>query len=111
MNLQRLHELRVELEEERLSYGEIAEIETAFTEVPDHALRDLRDNAMASDMLDEIEEWLHFSAILAKNYIAEELASDEPNKNFILSQLEDIEKYIGTSNQPSVRDSYESKLS
>lgn len=108
MNLDRVKQLMIECDEERLSYGEIAEIETAFAEVPDHALRDLRENASAGDMLEEIEDWLHFSAVLAKNNIAEELASSEPNINYILSELEDIEKYIGTSNQPSVRDSYES---
>ena len=107
MNYERLQELKIESEEERLSYGEIAEIEAAFAEVPDHQLRDLRENASASDMLEEIEDWLKFSAVLAKNNIAEELASSEPNINYILSELEDIEKLIGTANQPSVRDSYE----
>ena len=107
MNLQRVRELQREAEAERLSLGEISEIEAAFAEVPDHALRDLRENAMASDMLEEIADWIEFSAILAKNNIAQELASDEINKNYILAELEDIEKYIGTANQPSVRDSYQ----
>lgn len=106
MNLERVRELKIESEEERLSYGEIAEIESAFAEVPDHALRDLRENASADDMLEEIEEWLHFSAVLAKNNIAEELKSSEPNVRYIISELKDIEKYIGTLNQPSVEDSY-----
>ena len=107
MNLNRVHELRAELEAERIDLSELSEIEMAFAEVPDHALRDLRENAMAGDQLDEIEDWLHFSAVLAKNYIAEELASDELNKSFIMAQLEDIENYIGTSNQPTARDCYE----
>jgi hypothetical protein len=45
----------VELNAERISYAELAEIEDAFSEIPDDALRDLRENATASDMLDEIE--------------------------------------------------------
>lgn len=107
MNLERVNELKIEAEAERLSYGEIAEIEAAFAEVPDHALRDLRENATADDQLEEIAEWLHFSAILAKNNIAAEIASDEPNVKYILSELKDIEKYTGELNQPSVQDSYE----
>ena len=111
MNSERLAELKIEAEAERLSYGEIAEIEAAFALVPDHALRDLRENASADDMLEEIGEWLHFSAVLSKNYIAEELAdykkTGELNADFILRQLRDIEAFTGTSNQPSVMDTYE----
>lgn len=106
MNLERVNELKIEAEAERLSYGEIAEIEAAFADVPDHALRDLRENATATDMLEEIGDWLHFSAVLAKNNIAAEIASSEPNVNYILSELKDIEKFTGELNQPSVEDSY-----
>lgn len=35
--------------------GELVEIESAFDSVPDAALWDLRENAMASDMLDVLE--------------------------------------------------------
>jgi len=39
---------------ESLSYGELALIEEAFAAIPDQNLRDLRENATADDMLDEI---------------------------------------------------------
>jgi hypothetical protein len=48
-----------------------------------------------------------FAAILAKNNIAKELASAEPNINWILSNLQDIEAYTGELNQPTVMASYE----
>jgi hypothetical protein len=56
MNKARIAELRTELDEERISYDSIAEIEAAFAEIPDSALRDLRENATTSDMLDEIAD-------------------------------------------------------
>lgn len=55
MNITRINELRIELDAERISYGELAEIEGAFAELPDESLRDERENAMAGDMLDELE--------------------------------------------------------
>jgi len=50
--------LRAAADDESLSYGELAEIEAAFDTIPDSKLRDLRENAMADDMLDEIEAHL-----------------------------------------------------
>ena len=111
MNRQRLQELQIEAEAERLSYSEIAEIEAAFAEVPDHQLRDARENATADDMLEEIVDWLEFNAVLSKNAIAEELAdykkTGELNVDYILHQLRDIEAFTGEMNQPSVMDTYE----
>lgn len=57
MNAKRIQELRAELDAERISYDELHEIEVAFDGVPDAQLRDLRENAFASDMLDEIEAY------------------------------------------------------
>jgi hypothetical protein len=57
MNKQRIKELRTELEEERISQDSLLEIEGAFAEIPDSQLRDHRENAMASDMLDELEAY------------------------------------------------------
>jgi len=45
---------------------------------------------------------LKFNAILAKNEIAREIATGELNVSHIESLLEDIEKYLGTANQPSI---------
>ena len=50
-----------------------------------------------------------FDAILAKNDIARELKSLDPNFGFIEKCLYDIEKYIGEGNQPSVKDIMECK--
>lgn len=55
MTTARLEYLRQEAEAERLDLVEIAEIEEAFSKIPDNQLRDLRENATATDMLDEIE--------------------------------------------------------
>lgn len=51
-----IKKLRKKLDNESLSYDDIVDIESAFAEIPDEQLRDLRENAMASDMLDEIEQ-------------------------------------------------------
>lgn len=55
MTPERITELRAALAAENISYGELGEIEDAFATIPDENLRDVRENAMASDMLDEIE--------------------------------------------------------
>lgn len=55
MTPERINELRTELEAERISYGELHEIESAFAEIPDSELPEDRENAMAGDMLDELE--------------------------------------------------------
>ena len=52
--------LREAADDESLSYGEVAEIESAFDEIPDSFLRDRRENATADDMLDEIASWSGF---------------------------------------------------
>lgn len=54
----------------------------------------------------------HFNAVLAKNKIAEEMKNykeDGINVGFILERLNDIEKYIGTANQPTVEDTFNSE--
>ncbi len=55
MKLARIKELRAELEAERIGLSELGEIYEAFAKIPDSELRDLRENAMADDMLDELE--------------------------------------------------------
>jgi hypothetical protein len=47
-------QLRETSDDESLSYSELIEIQSAFDAIPDYQLRDLRENAMADDMLDEI---------------------------------------------------------
>jgi hypothetical protein len=54
MDANTYQELRAAMDAESISYGELAEIESAFSEIPDQQLRDRRENATADDMLDEI---------------------------------------------------------
>lgn len=58
MNKTTIKKLRKKIDNENISYGELADIESAFAEIPDEQLRDERENAIASDMLDEIEREL-----------------------------------------------------
>lgn len=59
MTRERLKELRKISEAENLSMNDIVEIEAAFDEIPDSELRDVRENATASDMLEELEIFLN----------------------------------------------------
>ena len=52
MNMKRIAELREELENERISYGELAEIESAYVEISGNDPAEM----MAGDMLDIIAE-------------------------------------------------------
>lgn len=51
----------------------------------------------------------HFDAIIAKNNIARELKSSEPNLGYIFWCLREIEDYTGEGNQPSVSDIIDTK--
>lgn len=55
MELSRIRELRTELDAERISYGELAEIEEAFATIDPSTLPEPAENATAGDMLDELE--------------------------------------------------------
>lgn len=52
MNMQRIAELREELTEERISYGELAEIESAYVEISGNDSSEM----LAVDMLDIIAD-------------------------------------------------------
>lgn len=58
MTKERLEELKKICEDESLSMGDLVEIEHFFEKIPDSELRDVRENAMASDQLEEIEIFL-----------------------------------------------------
>ena len=52
---------------------------------------------------------LQFNAVLAKNMIAEQMGKHQTegiNVGLILECLNDIEKVIGTANQPTVEDTF-----
>lgn len=57
MNLAQIAELRAELDNERISWGELIVIDSAFDELVASGVRlnDDPENAMASDKLDELE--------------------------------------------------------
>lgn len=55
MTQERINYLKGELENESISYSELIEIEEAFRQIPDKDLPEPRENAMASDMLNELE--------------------------------------------------------
>lgn len=54
MTQERFDYLQAESRAERLSYAELAEIQDSFEHVPDSQLADLREHALADDMLWEI---------------------------------------------------------
>jgi hypothetical protein len=56
MTAERITELRAVLGAEAISLDELIEIESAFNEIPDSQLDDLRENALAGDMLNELEK-------------------------------------------------------
>ena len=55
MNTERINYLRAELEAERLSWGEVIELQSAFDEIDPTTLPEPAENAGWSDMLDELE--------------------------------------------------------
>lgn len=55
MELSRIKYLQGEADAEALDLEEVAEIEAAFALIPNEELRDLRENALADDMLEELE--------------------------------------------------------
>lgn len=52
---ERLAELRALVEDESMSWGDCADLEGAFEEIPEDELPEPAENAMHSDMLDELE--------------------------------------------------------
>lgn len=79
MQLGRINQLRGALDEEAIDLMELSEIEEAFREIPDEDLRDLRENAMAADMLDELEERVSPLEKFMWEYICENYGESEAN--------------------------------
>ena len=86
MNLQRIEYLRKELENETIDLTELAEIEEEFAKIPDEKLRDLRENALANDMLDEIEDNLQ---PVYRVYVAYDFHTKEEAEDFQHDMFED----------------------
>lgn len=77
MSLARIKYLREALEEENIDLEELSEIEEAFKELPDEQLRDLRENATAADMLDELETLVSPLEFALFDYILENYGESE----------------------------------
>lgn len=58
MTKERLEELKGICQNESLGMGDLTDIDYYFDEIPDSELRDVRENAMASDKLEELEIFL-----------------------------------------------------
>lgn len=77
MDFSRIKYLRRELEEECIDLVELAEIEEEFNKIPDEELRDLRENALASDMLDELESRVDPIERILYDYLKENYGESE----------------------------------
>lgn len=79
MDLSRIKQLRAELDAECIDLLELSEIEEAFNKIPDAELRDLRENATASDMLDELEERVPPMELAIHTYVTVNFGESEAN--------------------------------
>lgn len=77
LDISRLKYLREELDNECIDLMELSELEEAFKTIPDNELRDLRENATASDMIDELEDRLPELQKILYNYIEEHYGENE----------------------------------
>lgn len=80
MDTTRIEYLRGELEAERISYGELLEIQSAFETIDHATLPEPAENATAADMLDEIEARAlagEVAAILARKAGGQDCTDDE----------------------------------
>ena len=79
MSINRIKTLREELEYGHIDLAELSEIEEAFKKIPDDALRDKRENATASDMLDELEEHVSPLEWAIYDYVFNNFGESEAN--------------------------------
>lgn len=77
LSLHRIKDLREVLEAEDISYGELAEINDAFLQIPEEELPEPRENAMASDQLDELEQRVTPLEREVFNWVAEHFGENE----------------------------------
>lgn len=77
LSLHRIKDLREVIEAEEISYGELAEINDAFLEIPEEELPEPRENAMASDQLDELEQRVTPLEREIFNWVAEHFGENE----------------------------------
>lgn len=79
MELSRIKYLREELAREEIDLLELSEIEVAFKELDPSTLRDLPENAMAGDMLDELEDRVGEVEKTIYNWVSYQYGESEAN--------------------------------
>lgn len=96
MELSRIKYFRGEAENLSLAYSELAEIQAAFDEIDPSTLRDLPENAMVDDQLDELEDRVGVIEKRIYGWVARNFGESEamdPSWN-IHSLAEDIEEMV-----------------
>lgn len=79
LSINRIKYLREEVESGEADLLELSEIEEAFKQIPDDKLRDVRENALASDMLDELETLVSPLEWAIYDWVAENFGESEAN--------------------------------
>lgn len=79
MELSRIKYLREEADLEQSDYSEVAEIQAAFDKIPQEQLRDERENASLTDMLDELEAQVSPMERAIYEYVLEHYGDSEAN--------------------------------
>jgi hypothetical protein len=79
LSVNRIKYLREVAEAESLDLDELSEIEQAFDKIPQEELRDVKENAMATDMLDELEERVTPLEWAIYNFVVENFGESEAN--------------------------------
>lgn len=77
MELSRIKYLREELDGECIDLVELAEIEEAFKQIDPSTLRDLPENALAGDMLDELEDRVGIVERTIYNWVSHSFGESE----------------------------------
>lgn len=77
MSLNRIKQMRATLEAEDISYGELAELNDAFLQIPESELPEPRENAMAADQLDELEQRVTPLELCLYEFISENFGHNE----------------------------------
>lgn len=79
MSINRIKYLRGELDDECIGLGELCEIEDAFALIPDEDLPEDRENALAGDMLDELEQLVTPVERAIYDHVVETFGESEAN--------------------------------
>ena len=77
LSVNRIKTLREALEEENISTGELLEIQVAFDQIPDKDLPEPRENALAGDMLNELENYVSPLEWAIYDFVCEHFGSNE----------------------------------